>query len=526
MTQKITSKELLTRANISRATLNNYIARGLLPKPEVMKPAAEDGAAKRLGYFPVSTLDKIVRIKRLKSAGKSFKDIELVMTANSPVEGSTPREERSMSQSDSKTTAQGNENIADDVARPRNDNMQREFKLLDLGQGTNLSIDQVEMPAYMVNNKVEVEWSNQSANERLFGPNKSLSEDISECSFFTLALNSPTVKKAADRLAIIGFHLAATKNRLPRSALYELGNTLEPKELDELLETYAVVEPLERGAVAHTTVNMAPLGEEPVYVGIYASFFREGIFFAHAPAEDASDTLIELLGRREIVIRELLRKRRPYFTPLSVLVADIQNSVKICAELPPEEYFELINQIWSAMEPMLRTYHATHGKHVGDGVLYYFFPQPDSNYVVNAIRCAQEMRQEMITIDNEWKRRKNWSNTLRLNIGLDEGQEWFGAYRTATHLEFTVLGDTINRAGRLSDFAQAGTIWATKNLIGQLGQKDRESINYGIHRESEGLSRVLIPETFSRISNLVDLDAPENHKLNDLGALPVTEILP
>ena len=43
------------------------------------------------------------------------------------------------------------------------------------------------------------------------------------------------------------------------------------------------------------------------------------------------------------------------------------------------------------MKPIFCKYYATHGKHVGDGIVYYFFPQPDCNYVLNAIECAWEM---------------------------------------------------------------------------------------------------------------------------------------
>ena len=157
-------------------------------------------------------------------------------------------------------------------------------------------------------------------------------------------------------------------------------------------------------------------------------------------------------------------------------------SVKICAELPPEEYFELINQVWGAVEPLLRKYYATHGKHVGDGMVYYFFPQPDSNYVLNAIRCAQEMKAIISRISLEWQKRKNWANELLLNIGLVEGREWFGTYSTPTHIEFTVLGDTINTAGRLSDFAREGTIWVTKNMLGQLSSKECQKLTFGIRR--------------------------------------------
>ena len=64
-----------------------------------------------------------------------------------------------------------------------------------------------------------------------------------------------------------------------------------------------------------------------------------------APAEAPAETFLELLSRRDQLIRDLFRSRQPVFTPLCVMVADLQDSVKICAELPPEEYFELINQI-------------------------------------------------------------------------------------------------------------------------------------------------------------------------------------
>jgi hypothetical protein len=41
------------------------------------------------------------------------------------------------------------------------------------------------------------------------------------------------------------------------------------------------------------------------------------------------------------------------------LVARLQDAVKICSELPPEEYFELINHVRQACEGVLRNNHAT-----------------------------------------------------------------------------------------------------------------------------------------------------------------------
>ena len=48
----LTSKEIIERTGISRATLNNYIASGLVARPQVLPPGPEHGAAPRIGYFP------------------------------------------------------------------------------------------------------------------------------------------------------------------------------------------------------------------------------------------------------------------------------------------------------------------------------------------------------------------------------------------------------------------------------------------------------------------------------------------
>lgn len=65
----LTSKEIIERTGISRATLNNYIAAGLVARPDVLPPGPEHGDAPRIGYFPDDTLARIETIQRLKREG-------------------------------------------------------------------------------------------------------------------------------------------------------------------------------------------------------------------------------------------------------------------------------------------------------------------------------------------------------------------------------------------------------------------------------------------------------------------------
>ena len=71
----ITSKDIIEKTGISRATLNNYIKLGILPKPIVRRPGPEEKGVKQIGYFPADVLERILKVKLLKQQGNSMEDI-------------------------------------------------------------------------------------------------------------------------------------------------------------------------------------------------------------------------------------------------------------------------------------------------------------------------------------------------------------------------------------------------------------------------------------------------------------------
>src|SRR6186997_254002 len=82
----ISSKELLEKTGISRATLNNYISSGLLSKPLVQQVTGESSGPKLLGYFPDSALERIELIQQLKREGLSMGEIIARFGAGKPAE--------------------------------------------------------------------------------------------------------------------------------------------------------------------------------------------------------------------------------------------------------------------------------------------------------------------------------------------------------------------------------------------------------------------------------------------------------
>ena len=386
-----------------------------------------------------------------------------------------------------------------------------------------LTLDDIVYPAYMVNYNFELTWYNEAARKDVIAfdvpPPGSESRSI-----FLMMLNSPIAQDTPRLSQLLHLHLAFAKARLSKATLLGILKNLTPDHkalIDKLYD--------ESVSVTGDTVVEVPYikhdeGKKAESWQAYGIFFREGILIVHIPLQQADPGILEFLARRDVVIRNLLRKRLPVLTPLAVIVADLQNSVKICSELPPEEYFELINEIWTAMAPLFRKYYGVYGKHVGDGMVYYFFPQPDSNYIFNALACADEIKQEMRKISKAWQLRKNWLNELYLNTGLHEGQEWLGTFLTSTSVEFAVLGDTINHAARLSDFARFGAIWATKNFVSKLTTEERAKVEFGVARSGQDGREHFVVSSYSQLGSLVDLTSERYEKLREISTLPITEI--
>jgi adenylate cyclase len=386
-----------------------------------------------------------------------------------------------------------------------------------------LVIDQLPHAAYMVNHKFEVTWFNEQARLEIPGLLDEMPPRTEDRSIFRLLLESSSGDIGGNSAAMLRLNIALAKERMNLSSIVQPMRGISTSRVQVLEQLYEESEPVRASVVVELPLTLDVNGRMEDYAA-YATYFREGILIVVAPREQDSDELRQLLSRRDMVIRTLLSKRLPVLTDLVVLVADLQESVKICSELPPDEYFELINKIWATAGDIFRRYYGTYGKHVGDGMVYYFFPQPDSNYIYNAAVCAMDLKQAMARLSKEWQLRKNWLNELYLNTGLNEGQEWLGTFQTATSIEFVVLGETINHTSRLSDMARYGQIWATKNFMSKLPPEHRDRVRFGIERVGANGQRVMVPSSYSRVGNLVDVESGRFVKLQDIAGLAVTEI--
>ncbi len=389
------------------------------------------------------------------------------------------------------------------------------------GSELRLTVDEIAHPAYMLNYNFELIWFNSAAQKAVFGGIETLPATCDERRVFQLLANQGASEE------LMRFHVGLAKIRLPVNQFHVLCQGLTATTAAQLQQFFSEAMVEAPRQMLHAPITLPDEANEGQLLEhtTYASFFREGIFIAAVPEGSDTISLMEFMARRDDMIRSLLKRRLPVLTHLAVLVADLQGSVRICSELPPEEYFELINEIWAAMGPIFRRFHGTYAKHVGDGMVYYFFPEPDSNYLSNALYCAQEVRREMQKISKAWQIRKNWHNELYLNTGITEGQEWLGTFQASTSFELVVLGDTINQAARISDFARHGGIWVTKSLVGKLTSEDRAKLRYGVRHHDRDGRDTFVASSFSTVSSLANGDNERATKHSDIATLPITEVV-
>ena len=485
----LSSKQLIEQTGISRATLNNYIGSGLLSKPLVLNPGTGAGGPRQLGFFPDDAGERVRLVQQLKQEGLSMTEIaaRLGIASSTAATAST----------DARVTA---------LPSP----------------GLRVTLEDIPHPAYMINHNFELVWLNEQAKSGLLRGNGNLPATGEERSLFRLLAEDGQGSGVGE---LLRFQVALAKTRISPSRFASLCDGIEAGTFSRLQQIYAEVAAEPSRQIVDTVICVAGTDGVLARHRAYASFFREGIFVVLIPEDADPDSMLDFLAHRDDVIRDLLRRRLPVLTHLAVLVADLQSSVKICSELPPDEYFQLINEIWAAMGPIFRKYHATYGKHVGDGLVYYFFPQPDSDYLMNALCCAEEMRGEMARISKAWQLSKNWLNELYLNTGITEGQEWLGTFQSSTSVEFVVLGDTINQAARISDFARFGSVWATKSLVSKLPRELRERVRYGVRRKSADGRELFVSSSFAMVSSLLEQMGERNEKLRDIATLPIAEIV-
>ncbi|HMQ53713.1 MAG TPA: adenylate/guanylate cyclase domain-containing protein [Anaerolineae bacterium] len=145
--------------------------------------------------------------------------------------------------------------------------------------------------------------------------------------------------------------------------------------------------------------------------------------------------------------------------PVTILQSDVRGFTVLTANMEPGEVMESLNQLFGVCIPLIFKYNGTVDKYIGDAILAVFgSPEPDTagRQWENAVRAALEMQQAVQELGQEWQRMGR--PVYEIGIGIHTGPVLQGFIGSPEQMEYTVIGDTVNRATRYCHGAGRGEV--------------------------------------------------------------------
>jgi adenylate cyclase len=203
----------------------------------------------------------------------------------------------------------------------------------------------------------------------------------------------------------------------------------------------------------------------------------------------------------------------------TVVFADIVGFTRLSESIAPDAVAELLNAYFDAISMASTFYRGTIDKYMGDCAMIVFgVPEDDAEHTYHGLCCAI-MIQRLVDRLNLMRSRRGLT-TVNFRIGINSGNMLAGNLGSNDRMQYTVVGDAVNLASRLSNMAGAGEVVASEEMVRNPNVRSRvrlrqsgamrlrgrnEPVNTfiieGVHAQSESLMEQRIA---SFINQLMD----------------------
>lgn len=175
----------------------------------------------------------------------------------------------------------------------------------------------------------------------------------------------------------------------------------------------------------------------------------------------------------------------------TVIFTDLAGFSTASEKLTAVQTMTWLNAYMDVMARLVETYDGSVNKYIGDAIMGTFgapIVSTDQEGIATeaakAVRCALHMRKEVPILNEQWRKNSPDMPPVAMRVGIFTGPLVSGSFGTADRMEWTVIGDTVNRANRLES----------------AGKEIKDQLN-----DEEKLCSILIgPETFERVGHLFE----------------------
>jgi len=257
------------------------------------------------------------------------------------------------------------------------------------------------------------------------------------------------------------------------------GDLTGPEE--ELLRQIAEGKPIKAIAVAqHTTAADVAEAVEKLFLklaqeassGVSSALRRLRLLHqAIIEREEQGESLSRLLpgGVAEMVREHGGKIGETTELVVTVLMSDIRGYSTIAETAQPVALAHQLNDHRAEMNRAILAAEGTVMQFVGDAVMAVFgAPVPQEDHADRALEAALAMHAAQDAVNERWKE-MGWS-PFHLGIGLSTGEVAGALLGSEERLEYTIVGDTVNLAQRLQQWAEGGQTVLSQPTHAALGR--------------------------------------------------------
>jgi class 3 adenylate cyclase len=159
---------------------------------------------------------------------------------------------------------------------------------------------------------------------------------------------------------------------------------------------------------------------------------------------------------------------------VTVLFADIRGFSHYAEGHSGAEVISTLNRLFAELSQVVFDHRGTFDKYLGDGLLaFYGAPVPGDDDAQRALDTALEMqrvfRQVCDTAEDDL-------SSLALGVGLHSGEAVVGNIGSEQMMDYTVVGDVVNVARRLTDLADPWQVLLSETTFGKIAAASAKKI--------------------------------------------------
>ena len=182
----------------------------------------------------------------------------------------------------------------------------------------------------------------------------------------------------------------------------------------------------------------------------------EGLFRSYM-SPDVATALIADPGRAELGGR---------LVEATVLFADLTGFTTFSERTAAEDVVDLLNECFHAAVPVVLREGGTIDKFMGDAIMALFnAPAPQADHALRAARAALGLQR---AVEAALRGREH---VPRFRVGVHTGPAVVGNIGTEDVRNFTAIGDAVNLASRLQEYAAGGEVVISGPVREQLGER-------------------------------------------------------